>query len=472
MKPYVDGNGNHTLIIEQQVNLINFLPNVSTGLTNFAFNKLGIGYILNIMNWINYLEKKAELLLLDLGISEDWVIYCRLFLFVVLLVILSSVAFLITKRIIIHNLYKVFRKTSFTWDDALADTRAFDNIAHIVPAISVRIMAPTIFADFEQILPFIIKLTDAYLILVSMSVFFAILKVGEYGLSRLPVFKDKPLTSYFQLIRILLYIVTVILVLSVILGKSPVYFLSAFGAMTAILLLVFKDTILGLVASVQMSSNDMVRVGDWVEMPKFNADGDVIDINLNTVKVQNWDKTITTIPTYYFITDSFKNWRGMQQSGGRRIKRAVFIDAHSVKLVDAEMREKLKKYQLISGYIENRQKEIEEYNAQHNIDRSVLINGRRMTNLGVFRKYVESYLKTHPRIKQDMTVMVRQLASESKGIPIEIYCFTNTTAWVEYESIQSDIFDHLYSVAVFFDVEIFQEPSGKNFAVAFNKNVK
>ncbi len=271
-----------------------------------------------------------------------------------------------------------------------------------------------------------------------MTVLFALLKVCELVLSQHPAFKDKPLTSYFQLIRILLYIVAVILVLSVILGKSPAYFLSAFGAMTAILLLVFKDTILGLVASVQMSSNDMVRVGDWVEMPKFNADGDVTDINLNTVKVQNFDKTITTIPTYYFITDSFKNWRGLQQSGGRRIKRAIFIDVNSVKLVDPEMREKFKRYQLITDYIENRQKEIEAYNINEQIDTSFLINGRRMTNLGVYRRYIGSYLKNHPSVKQDMTIMVRQLANEYKGVPLEIYCFTNTTNWGEYEAIQAD----------------------------------
>jgi miniconductance mechanosensitive channel len=421
------------------------------------------------MDWINFLEEHTELLISNLGVSEPWVVYLRLLVLVILLIILSSLAFLITKRVFIYYLYKVLKKSSFVWDDLFADTRAFDKLAHIVPAVIVRLMAPSIFSDFEQMLPFVIKLTDAYLIIVSMAVFFSIIKVGEYSLSQHPVFKDKPLTSYFQLIRILLYIVTIILVLSVLLGKSPVYFLSAFGAMSAIVLLIFKDTILGLVASVQMSSNDMVRVGDWVEMPKFNADGDVIDINLNTVKVQNWDKTITTIPTYYFITDSFKNWRGMQQSGGRRIKRAIFIDTHSVKLVDATMREKLKKIQLISNYVENRQKEIEEFNTQNNIDTSVLINGRRLTNLGVFRKYIESYLKSHPKIKHDMTLMVRQLASENKGIPMEIYCFTNTTDWVEYESIQSDIFDHLYSTASFFDIEIFQEPGGKDFSIAFDR---
>lgn len=393
--------------------------------------------------------------------------YYRLLLFTTILIGLSYLAFVLTKKVVIRLLYKTFKKTSFTWDDILVEQRALDNLAHIVPAVIVRALAPGMFTDFPLILPIVVKLTDSYLIIVSMTVFFSVLKVGEYSLSTLEAFRNKPLSSYFQMIRIVLYVVTVILVLSVLLDKSPIYFLSAFGAMTAILLLVFKDTILGLVASVQMSANDMVRVGDWVEMPKFNADGDVIDINLNTVKVQNWDKTITTIPTYYFITDSFKNWRGMQQSGGRRIKRALYIDAHSVKFVDMELRERLKKYQLVTPYIEQRQKEIEDYNLKHNIDTSVLINGRRMTNLGVFRKYVESYLKHHPRIRQDMTIMVRQLANENRGIPLEIYCFTNTTAWVEYEAIQADIFDHLYSTIPFFDLDIFQEPSGKNFTDAF-----
>lgn len=424
------------------------------------------------MDWINAIVRKTDSMITDLGVSEEWAVYCRLGIYLLALVLLSKALFVITQKVVIHYLYKVFRKTSFTWDDLFIEKRVFDNVAHIVPAIFVRILAPIIFEDFSELLPFVIKFTDIYLIIVSTTVCVAFLRVGELILSRHPIFKDKHLTSYFQLVRIILYIVAFILVLSVLLNKSPIYFLSAFGAMTAVLLLVFKDTILGLVASVQMSSNDMVRVGDWVEMPKFNADGDVIEINLNTVKVQNWDKTITTIPTYYFITDSFKNWRGMQQSGGRRIKRAIYIDVNSIKLVGPELREKFKKYQLIKGYIEERQKEIEEFNQKNQIDTSVLINGRRMTNLGVYRKYIESYLKNHPKIKQDMTVMVRQLASESRGIPIEIYCFTNTVAWIDYETIQSDIFDHLYSTAMFFELDIFQEPSGKNFNQLLTVNTK
>lgn len=284
------------------------------------------------------------------------------------------------------------------------------------------------------------------------------------------MFADKPIASYFQLIRIIIYIGTGILVLSVLLGKSPLYFLSAFGAMTAIILLIFKDTILGLVASVQISSNDMVRVGDWVEMPKFNADGDVIAINLNTVKVRNWDKTVTTVPTYFFITDSFKNWRGMQESGGRRIKRALNINVRTIRFVDPETRERYKKIYLIRDFVTRRQEDIEKYNAEHNLDTSVLINGRRMTNIGVFRHYVEAYLKNHKRIRQDMTLLVRQLPLGAEGVPIEVYCFTNTTAWAEFEEIQSDIFDHLLSAAASFDLEIYQQPSGSDITTALSVN--
>lgn len=409
---------------------------------------------------MNTLENWIEHLLINYGVQDETAIYLRLLILLTLLTVVAGITFWVTKRIIINYIYKLILKSPISWDDFLANNQVLNHVAHIIPAILVRGFAPVIFLDFETVLPLVIKATDTYLIVVSMLIVFSFLRVAEHALSRQPVFKDKPLTSYFQLIRIILYIATGILVLSVLLGKSPLYFLSAFGAMTAVLMLVFKDTILGLVASVQMSSNDMVRVGDWVEMPKFNADGDVIAINLNTVKVQNWDRTITTIPTYYFITDSFKNWRGMVKSGGRRIKRSVFINSNSIKFIDPETREHYKKYQLLSDYISERQEEIEAHNARNNIDTSELINGRRMTNIGAFRKYAEFYLKNHPRIRQDMTIMVRQLAIEDRGVPIEIYCFTNTTAWLEYEAIQADVFDHLLAAVEFFGLEIFQQPSG------------
>jgi miniconductance mechanosensitive channel len=412
------------------------------------------------------LEDWIELLLTQAGVSEALAPYLRLFILLIALILVAGILFLFTKHIVIHSLYRLFKRTAVTWDDGLADLKVFDNLAHILPAIVVEVFATSIFLDFDEFLPLVIKLTDAYIIIVGLLIVLSFLRFAEHRVSLSPLFSDKPLASYFQLFRIILYIATGILVLSALLGRSPIYFLSAFGAMTAIILLIFKDTILGFVASVQMSANDIVRVGDWVEMPKFNADGDVIAINLNTVKVKNWDKTVTTIPTYYFITDSFKNWRGMHESGGRRIMRSLFINVQTIKFVNPEEREQYKKYYLLTDFIIKRQEEIEHFNTEHNFDTSELINGRRMTNIGVYRHYILSYLKNHKQIRQDMTLLVRQLPIQDRGIPIEIYCFTKTTAWIEYEGIQADIFDHLVAAAGFFDLEIFQQPSGSDIITA------
>src|SRR5690606_20557671 len=389
------------------------------------------------------IRKWIEGLLRDAGVAADWIPYLRLMVLLVLLAIILYVSFLITRRYFIRYLHAFFKQTSATWDDVLADNKTFENLAHIVPAVIVKIFAPILFRDFDEMLPVVDKMIDIYLVIVGMMVFVSILRAAEYLLQQSQAFMHKPIGSYFQLGRILLYIATGITVISLLLDESPLVLLGAFGAMTAIILLIFKDTILGVVASVQISSNDMVRVGDWIEMPKFNADGDVIAINLHTVKVRNWDKTITTIPTYYFITDSFKNWRGMRESGGRRIKRTILINMRSIRFVDPETRERYKRFYLIRDYITQRQAEIERYNEEHDFDTSELINGRRMTNIGVFRRYAEAYLRNHKGIRQDMTLLVRHLAIEDKGLPLEIYCFTNTVVWAEYESIQADIFDHL-----------------------------
>ncbi len=415
------------------------------------------------------IDSWIDKVIINLGVSEGAAPYIRLLVLLLVIALLAWLFFFITKRLVNGVLQKYVKRSRVKWDDMMMDNKVFSNLAHIVPAIIVKIITPIIFRDFEKIVPFVVKLTDIYLIIVIMMVINATLRVGQKIISKSKAFVDKPLSSYFQLIRIILYIAAGILILSILMGKSPVYFLSAFGAMTAIIMLIFKDTILGLVASVQISANDMVRVGDWVEMPKFNADGDVLAINLNTVKVQNWDKTVTTIPTYYFITDSFKNWRGMQESGGRRIKRALYINARTVKFVDPETRQHYMQYYLLKDYLVVRQKEIDHYNKEYDVDTSVLINGRRMTNLGVFRHYVESYLRNHKGIRNDMILMVRQLNIEDRGIPIEIYCFTTTTEWVKYEEIQADIFDHLLAAVSFFDLEIFQQPGGSDITRAFSE---
>ena len=408
-----------------------------------------------IQNWVESFLREA-------GVALTWIPYLKTMLLLLTVLLLAFIVFNIARSLIVRSLHRFFLHTKTKWDDILIEYKVFSNLAHIVPAIFIKVSAPLVFSDFPNVLPFIMRLTDVYIIIVIMIVILAFLKALEFFLSIIETFKDKPLASYFQLSRIFVYIITGILVFSVVLGKDPIVFVSAFGAISAIVLLIFKDTILGLVASVQISSNDMVRVGDWVQMPKFNADGDVIAMNLNTVKVRNFDKTITTVPTFYFITDSFKNWRGMQESGGRRIKRPIFVNIRSIKFVDPETRERFKKYFLISEYVSTRQLEIERYNLENNVDTTQLLNGRRMTNIGVFRKYAEAYLRSHNRVRQDMTLLVRQLPATENGLPIEIYCFTNTTIWAEYEGIQADIFDHLLAAAQHFELEVFQSPSGSD----------
>jgi miniconductance mechanosensitive channel len=414
------------------------------------------------------IDRWIEKIIINSGISEGIAPYLRLLSLLAITGLLAWGSFYMTKRIINGALSRYINRSRTSWGTLLSDKKFFSALAHFVPVLIVRVVAPLLFRDFETVLPLVIKLTDIYLIMVILMAIIASLHVAEHVLSGSEAFVDKPLSSYFQLIRIVLYIASGIFILSILMGKSPVYFLSAFGAMTALVMLIFKDTILGLVASVQISANDMVRVGDWVEMPKFDANGDVTAINLNTVKVRNWDKTVTTIPTYYFVTDSFKNWRGMKESGGRRIKRALYINAATVKFIDPETRRRYQHYHLLKDYLIIRQQEIDRHNVNHDIDTSVLINGRRMTNIGVFRHYVESYVRNHPGIRKDMALMVRQLAMEDRGIPIEIYCFTTTTIWVDYEAIQSDIFDHLLAAVPFFGLEVFQQPSGTDLNRAFS----
>lgn len=411
---------------------------------------------------MNYLQDWLEQLLKNIGVTGDGLPYLKAAILLLFLILVAYISFLIVKTIIIRVVHTFILRTKTTWDDILVEHKVFRTLAHIVPVLIFKAYLPEIFEDFALLLPFLLKLTNIYITVVIVMIIMSFIKGVESHLVTLPLFKNKPLASYFQLARIFIYIVTGILILSILIEESPIYFLSAFGAMSAILLLIFKDTILGLVASVQISSNDMIRVGDWIEMPKYNADGDVLAINLNTVKVKNWDKTVTTVPTFYFITDSFKNWRGMQESGGRRIKRSIYINLRSIKFVDEEMRSRFERFHLIKDFVNERQKEIEEYNATHDVDTTTLINGRRMTNIGVFRQYTEKFLRSHKGINQNMYILVRQLQPDDNGLPLEIYCFTQSVAWADYEGTQADVFDHLLAAASHFDLEIFQNPSGND----------
>lgn len=402
--------------------------------------------------------------LMELGINEVFIPYIKTLILLGIMFLIMYVAHFITRRLLIRGISRAFEKTETKWDDMLLNHGVFRSLAHIVPALIAQLLVPVVFFDFPAWVPFVRDAIEIYLIIFIVLAISNFLNAVSNIMKQTDPFRDKPVDSYVQLAKIIMFIIALILVLSIILNQSPLTFLTAFGAMTAILLLIFKDTILGLVASVQMSANDMVRVGDWVSMPKNDADGDVIKITLATVQVQNWDKTISNIPTYAFVSDSFKNYRGMQESGGRRIKRAIKININSIKFCDPGMVERFEKFQLIKDYVSSRQHEIDDYNTKHHYDKSELINGRHMTNIGVFRRYAETYLQKHPHTKKTMTMMVRQLEPTEQGLPIEIYCFTDTVVWGEYEGIQSDLFDHLLAAASYFELQVFQSPSGKDFA--------
>jgi len=401
--------------------------------------------------------------LIGLGVEETSTMYLKLVILLFILFIISYVTNLIVKKILIRSIRLVIKKTKTVWDDALVENKVFISLSHIAPAIVIYLTTPYIFEDFAGAIPYILRLVNAYISTVLIIVIINFLNTLKYYSENTKLFKDNPLDSYFQLVKIAIYIIGGIIVLSFLLNKSPLYFFSALGAMTVVLLLIFKDTILGFVASIQLSANDMIRIGDWVSMPKYGADGDVIEMNLTTIKIQNWDKTVTTIPTYAFISESFKNWRGMSESGGRRIKRSLNIKISSIKFCGLEMLERFKKFQLIKDYIEEKSNKIEEYNKENKIDKSYLINGKHLTNIGIFRVYAEAFVKNNPDINLNMTYMVRQLLPTEKGLPIEIYTFSNRQEWVTYEGIMSDMFDHLIAAVPEFELEVFQNPTGTDF---------
>ncbi|MBG6061188.1 miniconductance mechanosensitive channel [Flavobacterium sp. CG_9.1] len=389
--------------------------------------------------------------------------YINLPILLFCLFLIGIVSWLITKKLIVNAIHKLFLKTKMTWDDLLIEKKIFDKLAYIIPAVLVIFTVPSILVEYPKLSSYIVTLAMIVILLVIIWTIIALLAVFDIILSKSPIFKDKPITSYIQVLNIVVYFVGGILILSLLLGKSPFYFLGAMGAMTAILLLIFKDTILGFVASIQMSVYDMVRVGDWIAMPKYDADGDVMSINLSTVKVQNWDKTITTIPTYAFITDSFKNWRGMSNSGGRRIKRAIYLKVSSFCFCDNQMLEQFKQYTLIRDYILQKEIEIKKSNSSLIDNESNPVNIKSLTNIGVFRVYAENYLLSNPKINTEMTTMVRQLDPTSQGMPLEIYCFTYEKEWEKHEVIKSDIFDHLLTITSQFQLEVFEEPTGRDF---------
>ena len=384
---------------------------------------------------------------------------------ILLLIIAVTVGIDYSCRYIFLGMFKrLARKTKNQLDDLIVDRKIINKMMHMIPAILIYILLPFAFSAEEtpKILILLQKLCQIYIIAVSLRFINASLNLIHEIYNKKDSFKNKPLKGFIQILQVTVFFIGVILIISILINKSPVSLLAGLGASAAILMLVFKDTILGFVAGIQLSANDMLRAGDWITMSKYGADGTVIEVTLNAVKVRNFDNTITTIPPYLLISDSFQNWQGMQESGGRRVKRSINIDMTSVRFCTPEMLEKYRKIQLLANYVDETEKVVEEYNKEHDIDNSVLVNGRRQTNLGVFRAYLTNYLRSLPTVNQDMTCMVRQLQPTETGIPLELYFFSANKVWVAYEGIQADVFDHVLAIIPEFGLRVFQNPSGED----------
>ncbi|MGV3762654.1 mechanosensitive ion channel family protein [Parapedobacter sp.] len=397
--------------------------------------------------------------LIGLGVPADQADIINLFVLLGLLFIALSIVYYVLRKFLVNALAMLARRSKTKFDDHLVRNRAMAQLARLVPLLISIQFIPVIFSAFPDWIGPVRKFFDMVLVIVWVLLFRAVFRSIRDHLRTQKGFEDKPLDSYLQVINIFLFFVAGIIIFSMLTGQSPWAFLGALGAASAILLLVFKDTIMGFVASIQVSTNDMVRVGDWIEMPKYGADGDVLEINLNTVKVRNWDKTITTVPTHYLVTDSFKNWRGMHESGGRRIKRSVSIKISTIRYLENEEIEHLKKIQLLRPFIEERQQEIEQYNKESGADPAMPVNGRKMTNAGLYRQYVTLYTAQHPLIHKGYTMVVRQLQPTETGLPIELYMYTSNTKWGIYENAMADIFDHLLASVKFFGLEVFEAPA-------------
>jgi miniconductance mechanosensitive channel len=377
------------------------------------------------------------------GMAESTANYLGIVSTLLLILLLAGASYWITKRYMVHVIEIVFKRSKNTWDDALVHHGFVRRLSLLMPIIVVYMTADLMLPGKAMASELFKRLAMVFFIFAGVWILDAVLLAVREIYYKLETSEQRPIRGYLDGIKIVAYIMAGIFIVSVLTGKSPWGILSILGGFTVVLMLVFKDTILGFVASIQLSGHDMVRVGDWIEMPKYGADGDVIDVSIHTVKVRNWDKTITTIPTYSLVSDAFKNWRGMSESGGRRIKRAIHIDLSSIKFCNDEMLKRFLKFDLIKNYIEEKQEEIYNYNKEHTLNPEQLINGRRQTNIGVFRAYIIAYLRNHPKIHRDMTFLVRHLEPTRYGLPIQIYVFSNDQVWANYEAIQADIFDHL-----------------------------
>lgn len=385
------------------------------------------------------------------------------------LIAASFLVWVISRFILIQVMHTVAGKSKTVWDDHLMNNKVFKGLALLVPLMFMDYFLSIAFFNYPEIQSVLVKFSKVLIVLAVMVIINRVFNAIRDIMLEMDNFKDKPIQSYTQILKIFISGVLIIAVFSIVTGKSPLFFLTSLGAVSAILLLIFRDTILGFVGSIQLAANDMIRIGDWITMEKYGADGDVEEINLATVKVRNFDRTITTIPTYSFISDSFRNWRGMEESDGRRIKRAIKVQVNSVNFASEELIEDLKKIDVLNDFITKRQQEIEKYNNEHGFIEENAVNGRKQTNLGLFRMYIQYYLQRREEINEEMTLMVRQLEPTEYGIPLEIYCFSKSKEWTIYEGVVADIFDHLFAVLEMFDLAAFERPTGRDLKESMNR---
>ncbi|MDB2342683.1 mechanosensitive ion channel family protein [Flavobacteriaceae bacterium] len=390
------------------------------------------------------------------GFGLFWAELTSRVLLVIIFLVMSSIIYWVSRRVVLGLFYRISRKTKTHFDDLLIKNKTAKRLAYLFPVLFLYQFLPEIFSNNQTVFELLKNILEAFSIVIIINLIRALLKTINDYIKTIPSFKDKPIDSYIQVIMIFLWFIGGILILSVLTGKDVGTFLTTLGALSAVLLFVFKDTILGFVASVQITVNDTVRIGDWITMPGNNADGDVISISLSAVQIQNFDKTITSIPTYKLLSDAFINWRGMSDSDGRRIKRSLLIKISSIRFLEAEELVEIEKIERIKPFIEKRKAEIESSNQREKNDKKLLINGRNFTNLGLFRNYTEAYLKEHPMVNPNMTIMCRQLSPTAQGIPLEVYVFSVDKDWKNYEHIAADIFDHLLAATKYFNLECFE----------------
>jgi miniconductance mechanosensitive channel len=396
----------------------------------------------------------------ELGLAEALVVATSYLYAGLFFLVLAGVSIWVARRWLAPLLEARAARTSARWDNILAEKGFFNRVAYLLPVAVLYFTIDVLFPDADTLGEILRRLLLTAFVLVVLRSLDALLGAANLILASRPGVKGKPLKGYTQALTLLSYILAGIFIVAILTDKSPWGLLTLMGGLTAVLLLIFKDTILGFIAGIQLSAHDMVRVGDWIEMPKYNADGDVIDVTIHTVKVQNWDRTIATIPTYALVSDAFKNWRGMSESGGRRIMRSISIDMNSIRFCTPEMLERFGQIEILGDYLREKEREIEEYNASHCQNPQNWVNGRHQTNIGVFRAYVTNYLRRHPKIHQEMTFLIRHLQPTAEGLPLQIYVFSNDQVWANYEAIQADIFDHLLAALPHFDLRIYQYPSG------------